>query len=175
MDRKRYFARKKTVERPGRPKKSPMQMRPEIEPALKKVLAKIGKPAPASFVPDPFQLEALEAIKRTDCLVTAPTGVGKTWIAEQAIRAIFEKGGRCWYASPLKALTNAKWVEFGNKFGAANVGILTGDTKENKFDTVGQLNDYSLISLNTHLQETEGKPVYGSFGLRPGKSFLRVN
>ncbi|MDO9586054.1 MAG: DEAD/DEAH box helicase [Syntrophales bacterium] len=106
-------------------------MRPEIEPALKHVLAKIGKPTPATFVPDPFQLAALEAIKRTDCLVTAPTGVGKTWIAEQAIRAIFDNGGRCWYASPLKALTNAKWVEFGHKFGEANVGILTGDTKEN--------------------------------------------
>ena len=133
LDKKRYFARKKTVERPSRPKVSRhhFQMRPEIEPALKSVLAKIGKPAPTSFVPDPFQLEALEAIKRTDCLVTAPTGVGKTWIAEQAIGAVFQKGGRSWYASPLKALTNAKWVEFGNKFGAANVGILTGDTKEN--------------------------------------------
>ena len=133
MDKKRYFAGKKTVDRSGRPKRKPhhFQMRPEIEPALKKVLAKIGKPTPATFVPDPFQLEALEAIKRTDCLVTAPTGVGKTWIAEQAISAVFKKGGRCWYASPLKALTNAKWVEFGSHFGTENVGILTGDTKEN--------------------------------------------
>jgi ATP-dependent RNA helicase HelY len=133
VDKKRYFSRKKTVERPGRPKVSRhhFQMRPEIEPALKSVLAKIGKPPRTTFIPDPFQLEALAAVKRTDCLVTAPTGVGKTWIAEQAIRAVFERGGRSWYASPLKALTNAKWVEFGNKFGAANVGILTGDTKEN--------------------------------------------
>ena len=106
-------------------------MRPEIEPALKSVFAKIGKPISAVFVPDPFQLEALEVIKKTDCLVTAPTGVGKTWIAEQAILAVFKSGGRCWYASPLKALTNAKWVEFGNHFDPSNVGILTGDTKEN--------------------------------------------
>jgi len=106
-------------------------MQPAIDPALKHVLAKIGKPAPSTFVPDPFQLAALEAVKQADCLVTAPTGVGKTWIAEQAIQAIFETGGRCWYASPLKALTNAKWVEFGHKFGENNVGILTGDTKEN--------------------------------------------
>ena len=133
LDKKKYFSRKKTIARPDRSKVSRQhfQMRPEIEPALKNVLAKIGKPAPSSFIPDPFQLEALEAVKRTDCLVTAPTGVGKTWIAEQAIRAVFERGGRSWYASPLKALTNAKWVEFGNKFGAGNVGILTGDTKEN--------------------------------------------
>jgi superfamily II RNA helicase len=61
----------------------------------------------------------------------APTGSGKTWIAEQAILSIFNKGGRCWYASPLKALSNAKWVEFSQKFGAQHVGILTGDTKEN--------------------------------------------
>jgi ATP-dependent RNA helicase HelY len=133
LDKKRYFSRKKTIARPDRSKVSRQhfEMRPEIEPALKSVLAKIGKPPRTTFIPDPFQLEALEAIKRTDCLVTAPTGVGKTWIAEQAIRAVFEKGGRSWYASPLKALTNAKWVEFGNKFGAGNVGILTGDTKEN--------------------------------------------
>ena len=66
-----------------------------------------------------------------DCLVTAPTGSGKTWIAEEAIRSVFLKGGRCWYASPLKALTNAKWVEFGYLFDPENVGIVTGDTKEN--------------------------------------------
>ena len=80
-------------------------MKPEIEPALKNVFAKIGKPASASFVPDAFQLAALEAIKRTNCLVMAPTGAGKTWIAEQAILSVFKSGGRCWYASPLKALT----------------------------------------------------------------------
>ncbi len=38
----------------------------------------------------------------------APTGSGKTWIAEEAIRSVFLKGGRCWYASPLKALTNCQ-------------------------------------------------------------------
>lgn len=91
----------------------------------------IGKPEEAPFVPDPFQTEALEAVKRTDCLVSAPTGSGKTWIAEQAIRSVFSAGGRCWYASPLKALSNAKWVEFGLSFESENVGIVTGDTKEN--------------------------------------------
>ncbi|MBU1184929.1 MAG: DEAD/DEAH box helicase [Proteobacteria bacterium] len=106
-------------------------MRPEAEPALKPVFAKIGKPVAAKFRPDPFQLASLEAIRDADCLVMAPTGSGKTWIAEEAIRSVFQKGGRCWYASPLKALTNAKWVEFGNHFDPANVGIVTGDTKEN--------------------------------------------
>jgi ATP-dependent RNA helicase HelY len=66
----------------------------------------------------------------SDCLVTAPTGSGKTWIAVQTIRSTFEKGGRAWYASPLKALTNAKLIEFSEIFGGENVGILTGDRKE---------------------------------------------
>ena len=45
------------------------------------------------FVPDEFQLRALEAINRADCMVIAPTGSGKTWIAEQAIMSVFGKGG----------------------------------------------------------------------------------
>ncbi len=49
----------------------------------------------------------------------------------QAIERILDKGGRAWYASPLKALTNAKLLEFADYFGAQNVGILTGDRKEN--------------------------------------------
>lgn len=106
-------------------------MKPEIDGDLKRLFSGIGKPAPAPFVADPFQVEALAAITRTDCLVTAPTGAGKTWIAEQAIALTLAQGGRCWYASPLKALSNSKWVEFGEIFGAERVGILTGDTKEN--------------------------------------------
>lgn len=106
-------------------------MKPEIAPALSSVLAKIGKPEPAPFVPDEFQTQALAAIKQNDCLVIAPTGSGKTWIAREAILSVIEKGGRAWYASPLKALSNSKWVEFGLHFNPSNVGIITGDTKEN--------------------------------------------
>ena len=98
---------------------------------LKKVFASIGVPEKKPFKPDPFQLQALEAIKDGDCLVTAPTGAGKTWIAEQAIMLTLEKQGRTWYASPLKALTNAKYNEFAQIFGADKIGILTGDRKEN--------------------------------------------
>ncbi len=106
-------------------------LHPAIEPVLKGVFKRIGKPPEAGFVPDAFQLEALHAVENNDCLVMAPTGSGKTWIAEKAILSVFQKGGRCWYASPLKALSNAKWVEFSQIFGAEHVGILTGDTKEN--------------------------------------------
>ncbi len=106
-------------------------LRPEADPVLNDVLARIGKPEETPFRPDAFQIEALEAIGRGDCLVMAPTGSGKTWIAEQAIQAMLREGKHCWYASPLKALSNAKWVEFGDRFESMNVGILTGDTKEN--------------------------------------------
>jgi ATP-dependent RNA helicase HelY len=112
-------------------KKSFQPLKPEIAPALKKVLGEIGKPHPAPFVPDDFQVQALNAIKQNDCLVIAPTGSGKTWIAREAILSVMEKGGRAWYASPLKALSNSKWVEFGLHFDRENVGIITGDTKEN--------------------------------------------
>lgn len=106
-------------------------MKPQIDGELRNLLTLIGKPEETTFRPDPFQVAAIEAIGRTDCLVTAPTGAGKTWIAEKAIAETLQKGGRCWYASPLKALSNSKWVEFSGIFGHDRVGILTGDTHEN--------------------------------------------
>ena len=74
-------------------------MKPEIAPPLRNILDQIGKPAAAPFVPDDFQVRALGAIKKNDCLVIAPTGSGKTWIAREAILSVMEKGGRAWYAS----------------------------------------------------------------------------
>jgi superfamily II RNA helicase len=91
----------------------------------------IGTPPSAPFKPDPFQLEALAMLEYEDVLVTAPTGSGKTWIAREEIRRLLSAGKRAWYTSPLKALTNSKYQEFTDEFGAANVGILTGDRKEN--------------------------------------------
>jgi len=95
------------------------------------VLDRIRTPEPAPFVPDPFQVEAVKEIEESDVLVTAPTGAGKTYIAVEAIDKVFRRGGKSWYASPLKALSNAKHQEFREIFGAENVGILTGDRKEN--------------------------------------------
>jgi len=76
-------------------------------------------------------VEAVSKIRLSDCLVTAPTGSGKTWIAMEAIRYFYQQGKKSWYASPLKALSNAKYSEFSKVFGADSVGILTGDRKEN--------------------------------------------
>jgi superfamily II RNA helicase len=104
---------------------------PGQKKALERLLSGIGTPEPKPFVPDPFQIEALEAIEHEDVLVTAPTGSGKTWIAREEIRRLLDAGKRAWYTTPLKALTNSKYTEFTAEFGAENVGILTGDRKEN--------------------------------------------
>jgi len=98
---------------------------------LRELLAGIGAPRAAAFKPDPFQLEALSALEFEDVLVTAPTGSGKTWIAREEIRRLLDSGKRAWYTTPLKALTNSKYQEFSDEFGAGNVGVLTGDRKEN--------------------------------------------
>jgi len=98
---------------------------------LRELLAGLGAPRSAPFEPDPFQLEALAALEHEDVLVTAPTGSGKTWIAREEMRRLLEAGKRAWYTTPLKALTNSKYAEFSEEFGAENVGILTGDRKEN--------------------------------------------
>ena len=99
--------------------------------AVECLLQGIGTPEPAPIVPDDFQIDALRAIETQDVLVTAPTGSGKTWIAREEIRRLLEQGKRAWYTTPLKALTNSKYTEFSAEFGAENVGILTGDRKEN--------------------------------------------
>ncbi|OQX25015.1 MAG: ATP-dependent DNA helicase [Desulfobacteraceae bacterium IS3] len=118
--------------RKSKPKKPKApNMKPGADAKLEKIFDAIGVPEQKPFTPDEFQLKALSAIESADCLVTAPTGAGKTWIAEKAIARIREKGGISWYASPLKALTNSKYAEFSNIFGHENVGILTGDRKEN--------------------------------------------
>ncbi|MGD9563678.1 MAG: DEAD/DEAH box helicase [Pyrinomonadaceae bacterium] len=122
---KRDLASESSAEtRPGGP--SPAQKR-----AVENLLAGIGVPEQKPLKPDDFQLEALAAIEHEDVLVTAPTGSGKTWIAREEIRRLLAQGKRAWYTTPLKALTNSKYVEFAEEFGAENVGILTGDRKEN--------------------------------------------
>ena len=98
---------------------------------LRELLSGIGSPKPAPLKPDPFQLQALTELEFEDVLVTAPTGSGKTWIAREEIRRLLDVGKRAWYTTPLKALTNSKYAEFSEEFGAERVGILTGDRKEN--------------------------------------------
>lgn len=105
---------------------------PKLNRHSKKLLEQIGTPEPHVFKPDDFQLKAVELIKNNDVLVSAPTGSGKTWIAIEATKAVLAQNGYVWYATPLKALSNSKLDEFGKILGSNNVGILTGDRKENK-------------------------------------------
>jgi ATP-dependent RNA helicase HelY len=130
FDKERRFKRDLAKESSQRgPQEAPLTER-QLR-SVEKLLSGIGVPEPKPFQPDPFQLEALAAIEHEDVLVTAPTGSGKTWIAREEIRRLLGKNLRAWYTTPLKALTNSKYVEFSQEFGAGNVGILTGDRKEN--------------------------------------------
>ena len=122
---KRSFAHESSAPRVVTPQ-TPRQLR-----AVERLLSGIGVPELKPFKPDAFQLEALAAIETEDVLVTAPTGSGKTWIAREEIRRLLAAGKRAWYTTPLKALTNSKYTEFSLEFGEENVGILTGDRKEN--------------------------------------------
>jgi ATP-dependent RNA helicase HelY len=82
---------------------------------------------------DRFQLDALEAYDRgVNVLVSAPTGSGKTLIANYAIGATLELGLRSFYTTPLKALSNQKYTELCALFGDESVGLLTGDTSINR-------------------------------------------
>ncbi|PYM35505.1 MAG: DEAD/DEAH box helicase, partial [Candidatus Rokuibacteriota bacterium] len=85
-----------------------------------------------SFPLDDFQLEAIQAIAAgQSVIVSAPTGAGKTLVAEFAIHAALASGHRIAYTTPLKALSNQKFADFTRAFGETRVGILTGDVKVN--------------------------------------------
>ncbi len=82
---------------------------------------------------DDFQVEAIEAIDRhVNVLVSAPTGSGKTLIANYAIGRVLDRGERAFYTTPLKALSNQKYKELCELFGDDRVGLLTGDTSINR-------------------------------------------
>lgn len=87
---------------------------------------------PAGCTPDAFQIEAGKALlEGKDVLVEAPTGTGKTAIAHYAASKNMAEGKTTFYTTPLKALSNQKLNEFRAVYGDENVGILTGDRREN--------------------------------------------
>jgi ATP-dependent RNA helicase HelY len=84
------------------------------------------------FPLDDFQIESLHCVEDgRGLLVAAPTGAGKTVVGEFAAFLALEKGKKCFYTTPIKALSNQKFAEFVAKFGENNVGLLTGDTNIN--------------------------------------------
>jgi ATP-dependent RNA helicase HelY len=85
-----------------------------------------------AFGLDRFQVEAIDAVdEHVNVLVSAPTGSGKTLIANYAIGRILERSERAFYTTPLKALSNQKYNELCALYGERRVGLLTGDISLN--------------------------------------------
>lgn len=85
------------------------------------------------FKLDDFQVEATDHITNGKSVVLcAPTGAGKTVLAEHAIQLAIKTGKKVFYTTPLKALSNQKFNDFAAKYGSDKVGLLTGDTSLNR-------------------------------------------
>ncbi|MEU5901707.1 DEAD/DEAH box helicase [Streptomyces venezuelae] len=81
---------------------------------------------------DPFQIEACQALEAgKGVLVAAPTGSGKTIVGEFAVHLALLQGKKCFYTTPIKALSNQKYSDLAKRYGADKVGLLTGDNSVN--------------------------------------------
>ena len=96
-------------------------------PALADFMLDVG------FDLDDFQRAACEALERgSGVLVCAPTGAGKTVVGEFAVHLALRAGERkCFYTTPIKALSNQKYHDLVERYGPAQVGLLTGDNAIN--------------------------------------------
>lgn len=84
------------------------------------------------FIPDQFQLDSFASLDSGhSVLVAAPTGSGKTLVAEYAVESALAIKKRVFYTAPIKALSNQKYRDFVDRYGAAEVGLLTGDNSIN--------------------------------------------
>jgi ATP-dependent RNA helicase HelY len=84
------------------------------------------------FELDPFQTEACEALEDgLGVLVCAPTGAGKTVVGEFAVHLALAEGRKCFYTTPIKALSNQKYNDLVDRYGPGEVGLLTGDNSVN--------------------------------------------
>jgi len=91
-----------------------------------------GTPPPYEFSLDEFQRRAIAALDGGESvLVSAPTGSGKTVVAEHAVSVALGEGARAFYTTPIKALSNQKYHDLVRRHGAGAVGLLTGDTSVN--------------------------------------------
>ena len=84
------------------------------------------------FTLDPFQRHACSSLEDgRSVLVAAPTGSGKTLVGEFAVHLALARGGKCFYTTPIKALSNQKFADLTLRYGADKVGLLTGDNTIN--------------------------------------------
>ncbi|HEX8096256.1 DEAD/DEAH box helicase [Jatrophihabitans sp.] len=87
-----------------------------------------------SFELDDFQVQACQSLEDGyGVLVCAPTGAGKTVVGEFAIYLALAVGQKCFYTTPIKALSNQKYNDLLQRYGPANVGLLTGDNAINPY------------------------------------------
>ena len=85
-----------------------------------------------AFPPDRFQIEAFDALDDgRHVVVAAPTGSGKTVVAEYGIELARRRGARAFYTAPIKALSNQKYRDLVEFYGESEVGLLTGDNSIN--------------------------------------------
>ncbi len=81
---------------------------------------------------DDFQVAACGALGAGDgVLVAAPTGSGKTVIGEYAVHLALAQGRKCFYTTPIKALSNQKYADLVRRYDSRTVGLLTGDNSIN--------------------------------------------
>lgn len=84
------------------------------------------------FLLDRFQVRAMAALDEgRSVLVAAPTGSGKTVVAEHAVAKALAEGRKVFYTAPIKALSNQKFTDLGRRHGTERVGLLTGDNAIN--------------------------------------------
>jgi ATP-dependent RNA helicase HelY len=84
------------------------------------------------FPLDPFQEQACRSLDLgNDVLVAAPTGAGKTVVGEYAVHRAVQTGRKCFYTTPIKALSNQKYADLRERYGEVDVGLLTGDVSVN--------------------------------------------
>lgn len=115
------------------------------------------------FSLDDFQVQAMQSIEDgKSVIVCAPTGSGKTAVAEFAVRRVLEQKRRCFYTTPLKALSNQKFHDFREQFGENEVGLLTGDVSVNRNAPVVVMTTevYRNMLYGTSLGEVE-RNLYG--------------
>ena len=109
------------------------------------------------FPLDAFQVRAIEALHAGESvLVAAPTGSGKTVVAEYGIEQALSRRGKAFYTTPLKALSNQKFADFSARHGPEKVGLLTGDISVNS--------EAQVVVMTTEVLRNmlyEGSPTLG--------------
>jgi ATP-dependent RNA helicase HelY len=114
------------------------------------------------FELDPFQRRAIDALDGgASVLVAAPTGSGKTVVAEHAVARALAEGSKAFYTTPIKALSNQKFADLARRHGAHNVGLLTGDNSIN--------GDAPIVVMTT---EVLRNMIYAGSGALRGLRFV---